>query len=225
MPAARAVTIPAGVPTKVVVGLWLQGLTTHYLTTSTYPLRAGSRCLIHAAAGGVGLLFCQIAKMRGAFVIGTASTPAKRALALEAGADAVVDYTSQDVVAEVRRISGGTMLDVVYDSVGKDTWEASIDSLAPRGMLVVFGFSSGAVPPMDLQLLARKGSLFVTRPTLVHHVVTREELVSRADELFGWVLSGALKVRIGAEFPLERAADAHRALFGRETTGKAPLVP
>ncbi len=224
IPADRAIPVPDGVSMKSAVALCLQGMTAHYLATSTFPLNQNVRCLIHAAAGGVGLIFCQIAKKRGAFVIGTASTEAKRALARKAGADEVIDYTTQDFAAEVRRITDGKMLHVVYDSVGKTTFDKSIDCLAPRGMMVLFGQSSGVVPPMDPQLLARKGSLYFTRPTLGHYVLTQEELLGRAKELLGWAGDGSLDARVGAEFPLEQAAQAHQALEARATTGKVLLV-
>jgi NADPH2:quinone reductase len=224
IPAAGAVRIPDDIETKVAVAAWLQGLTAHYLATSTFPLKKGDRCLIHAAAGGVGLIFCQIAKKRGAFVIGTASSDEKRALAKAAGADEVIDYTTQDFAAEVKRITNGQGLHVVYDSVGKTTWEHSVDCLGPRGMLVLFGNSSGAVPPFDPLLLARKGSLYVTRPTLAHYVATRQELEARASDLFAWIKDGSLKVRIGAEYRLDQAADAQRALESRSTTGKVILA-
>jgi NADPH:quinone reductase len=181
--------------------------------------------VIHAAAGGVGLLLVQIARMRGARVYGTASTPEKRALANAAGADVMIDYTTESFAEVVRRDTDGRGVDVVYDSVGRTTVEGSLDCLAPRGMLVLFGQSSGAVPPLDPLVLSRKGSLFLNRPTLAHYVATRAELGERAADLFEWIGSGRLDVRIGAEFPLERAADAHRALEGRETTGKVLLIP
>jgi NADPH:quinone reductase len=221
----RAVRIPAGVSTKQAAALCLQGLTAHYLTASTFPLARGHRALVHAAAGGVGLLLCQIAKRRGAFVIGTASTAEKRQLARDAGADEVIDYTTQDFAAETRRLTDGAGVHVVYDSVGKTTFDRSLDSLARRGLLALFGQSSGAVPPFDPQILNRKGSLFLTRPTLSHHVHTRAELLERANELLGWVERGELNVRIGAEFRLADAASAHTALAARETTGKVVLVP
>ena len=223
--AERVVKIPDGVTTKVAAALFLQGLTAHYLATSTYPLKMGDSCLIHAAAGGVGLLLCQIAKKRGAFVIGTASTPEKLELARQAGADETINYASRDFTAEVKRITGDAGATVVYDSVGRTTFEGSLNALRRRGMLALFGQSSGPVPPFDPQVLNRKGSLFFTRPTLNDYVATREELVTRSNELFGWVKEGSLKVRIGAEFPLVRAADAHRALASRKTTGKVVLVP
>jgi NADPH2:quinone reductase len=219
------VRIPDGVSTKQAAAVCLQGMTAHYLAVSTYPLRNGDRALVHAAAGGVGLLLCQIAKQRGAFVIGTASTPEKRALAMKAGADEVIDYTTQDFAVEVKRITNGEGLQVVYDSVGKTTFDRSLDCLRPRGLMVLFGQSSGPVPPFDPQILSRKGSLYLTRPTLHAYVATRAELVERANELLGWVARGELEVRIGAEFPLADAAKAHAALAARETTGKVILLP
>lgn len=224
VPAARAVRIPAGISTKQAAAAWLQGLTAHYLATSTFPLQNGHRALVHAAAGGVGLMLCQMAKMRGATVYGTASTDAKRALAHQAGADEMIDYTSTDFAAEVKRLTGGDGVNVVYDSVGKTTFDKSLDCLMRRGMMVLFGQSSGPVPPFDPQILNRKGSLFLTRPKLDDHVHARQELESRANELFSWIERGELSVRIGAEFPLDRAADAHRALAERKTTGKVILV-
>lgn len=223
--AARAVRIPDGVDTKTAAAVFLQGMTAHYLATSTYPLSSGDACLVHAAAGGVGLLLCQIASRRGAHVIGTASTAAKLDLARQAGARDVIDYTTHDFVVEVRRITGGRGVNVVYDSVGRTTFEHSLDCLARRGMLVLFGQSSGPVPSFDPQLLNRKGSLFLTRPTLNDYVATRAELLERAGALFDWIRHGELHVRIGAEFPLARAADAQRALASRQTTGKVLLVP
>jgi NADPH2:quinone reductase len=181
--------------------------------------------LIHAAAGGVGLLLCQIARDRGARIIGTVSTPEKAELARAAGAHEVVRYTQQDFVSEARRITSGRGVSVVYDSVGKTTFEGSLNSLAPRGMLVLFGQSSGPVPPFDPQLLSSKGSLFLTRPTLAHYSTTKEELTARASDLFQWVMTGALKVRVDRTFPLAQAAEAHRALEGRGTTGKVLLIP
>lgn len=225
VPAERAVHVPAGVTGKQAAAVFLQGLTAHYLSTSTFPLAKGHRALVHAAAGGVGLLLCQMAKKRGAFVIGTASTEEKRKLAHEAGADEVIDYTTKDFAAETRRITNGAGVHVVYDSVGKTTFDKSMDCLAPRGMMVLFGQSSGVVPPFDPQILNKKGSLFLTRPTLNAYVATREELLSRSNELLGWVASGALHVRVGAEFSLADAARAQEALAGRETTGKVLLVP
>ena len=225
VPADRAVKIPDGVTTKAAAASFLQGLTAQYLATSTYPLRQGESCLVHAAAGGVGLLLCQIAKMRGAFVIGTASSPEKLDLARGAGADETINYTTRDFAAEARRMTNDVGVAVVYDSVGRTTFEGSLNALRRRGLLALFGQSSGPVPPVDPQILNRKGSLFLTRPTLNDYVATREELVQRSNELFAWVRDGALKVKIGAEFPLVRAADAHRALASRKTSGKVILVP
>jgi len=201
----------------------LQGMTAHYLATSTYPLKPGDRCLVHAAAGGVGLLLVQIAKRRGAFVIGTAGSGEKAALAREAGADEVIVYTEKDFVAEVKRVTGGEGVQVIYDSVGKTTFLPGLDALAHRGMMALFGQSSGPVAPLDPQLLNQKGSLFLTRPTLHHYTAGREELLGRAKELFDWIGCGELSVRIGAEYPLAKVADAHRALEGRQTTGKVVL--
>lgn len=225
VPAAQLVSVPDGVTTKHAAALMLQGMTAHYLAISTYPLKNGDTCLVHAAAGGVGLLLCQIAKMRGARVIGTVSTEAKAKLAREAGADEVINYTTHDFETEVKRITGGVGVQVVYDSVGRTTFDKSLASLARRGMLVLFGQSSGPVPPVDLQVLNRGGSLFVTRPTLGHYTATREELLWRANDIFDWVKVGKLHVRIGAEFPLANVAEAHRELEGRKTTGKVVLIP
>jgi NADPH2:quinone reductase len=224
-PAEFAVRIPEGISSKVAAAIALQGVTAHYLATSTFPLAPGHKALVHAAAGGVGLLLCQIAKKRGAFVIGTASTDAKRKLAREAGADEMIDYTTEDFAATTRRITGNVGEHVVYDSVGKATFDKSVDSLAKRGMMVLFGQSSGAVPPFDPQILNPTGSLFLTRPTANDYVATREELLGRLNDLFAWVRSGELAVRIGAEFPLEKAGDAQVALASRQTTGKVLLVP
>ncbi len=225
VPAAQLVSLPDGVTTRQGAALMLQGITAHYLATSTYPLQRGDRCLVHAAAGGVGLLLVQIAKLRGATVIGTASSDEKAALAREAGADHVIVYTRDDFVAATRHFTGGAGVHVVYDSVGATTFLPGLDLLVRRGMMVLFGQSSGAVDPFDPQLLNRKGSLYLTRPNRAHYVATRAELLSRAAELFAWVESGTVEVRIGAEFPLVRAADAHRALEARQTTGKVLLVP
>ena len=224
VPAARLVPLPPEVSATQGAALMLQGMTAHYLASSTHPLQEGERCLVHAAAGGVGLLLVQIAKRRGAFVIATAGSDEKAALAREAGADETIVYTRQDFVAETKRITDGRGVRVVYDSVGRTTFLSGLDVLAPRGMMVLFGQSSGPVAPIDPQLLNQKGSLFLTRPTLGHYVATREELMWRARELFEWVGRGELRVRIGAEFPLAEAAKAHRALEGRQTTGKVVLT-
>jgi NADPH2:quinone reductase len=223
--AERLVQVPDGIDTRTAAAAMLQGLTAHYLATSTYRLAPGNFCLVHAAAGGVGLLLCQIASHVGATVIGTTSTAAKAALAREAGARDVILYTEQDFVAETKRLTNGRGVQVVYDSVGKTTFDKSLDCLAPRGMMVLYGASSGPVPPVDPQILARKGSLFLTRPTLVNYVAARDELLARASELFNWVRAGELRVRIGHTFTLKDAAVAHRALEGRQTTGKVLLLP
>jgi len=225
VPVARAVTLPEPIEARLAAAVMLQGMTAHYLTRSTFALRAGHTCLVHAAAGGVGLLLCQMAKMTGARVIGTVSNEEKAALARRAGADEVILYTQQDFEAETRRLTGGRGVDIVYDSVGKTTFEKSLASLAPRGMLALYGQSSGPVGPFDPQVLNSKGSLFLTRPSLGHYVATRDDLVARAAEVLSWAASGALDVRIGATFPLRDAAEAHRALEGRTTTGKVLLLP
>jgi NADPH2:quinone reductase len=224
VPAAKLVPLPAEVSAPLGAAVMLQGMTAHYLAASTYPLREGDRCLVHAAAGGVGLLLVQVAKRRGAFVIGTAGSDEKAELARAAGADEVIVYTRQDFVDEVRRITGGRGVQVIYDSVGKTTFLPGLDLLVPRGMMVLFGQSSGPVAPIDPQLLNQKGSLFLTRPSLGHYMATRDELLWRAGELFGW-MAKELRVRVGAEYPLADAAEAHRALEGRRTTGKVLLRP
>lgn len=222
--ADRLVILPEGLGARDGAAAMLQGMTAHYLAASTHTLQAGDCCLVHAAAGGVGLLLCQIAKRHGAFVIGTVSTDEKAALAREAGADETIIYTKQDFVAEVKRITGGVGVQVVYDSVGATTFLKGLECLAPRGMMVLFGQSSGPVPPIDPQLLSQKGSLFLTRPTLAHYVATPAELKWRAGEVLAWVRDRSLRLRIDREVPLARAAEAHRALERRETTGKVLLV-
>ncbi|MDR5683922.1 MAG: quinone oxidoreductase [Armatimonadota bacterium] len=222
-PADRLVLLPEGVDLETAAAVMLQGMTAHYLTHSTYPLREGDVALVHAAAGGVGLLLTQMAKRRGATVIGTVSTEAKARLAEDAGVDHVVLYTETNFEAEARRITDGKGVQVVYDSVGRDTFERSLGSLTLRGMLVLFGQSSGPVAPFDPQILNAKGSLFLTRPTLMHYTATREELLWRANDVLGWVASGELRVRIDRTFPLDQAAEAHRALESRQTTGKVLL--
>jgi len=224
VPSSRLVKIPDGVPTRVAAAAMLQGMTAHYLACSTYPLKTGDTCLVHAAAGGVGLLLTQIAKMRGARVFGTVSNPAKAALSKDAGADATINYTKEDFEAEVKRLTSGRGVEVVYDSVGKTTFEKSLGSLARRGMLALFGQSSGPVPPLDPQVLSQRGSLFLTRPTLAHYIATREELLWRAGDVLGWIRDKRLTVRIDREFPLSEAAAAHRALESRATSGKVLLV-
>ena len=224
-PAKRLVRVPDGLDSRQAAAAMLQGMTAHYLAFSTFRLKAGDTCLVHAAAGGVGLLLCQIASRLGVRVIGTVSTDEKAALVRAAGASDVILYTKDDFVAETKRLTGGAGVQVVYDSVGKTTFEKGLDVLAPRGMMVLFGQSSGPAGPFDPQILNQKGSLFVTRPTLGHYAASREELLERAGEIFGWVRAGTLKVRVDREVPLSRAAEAHRALEGRETTGKVLLVP
>ena len=225
VPAEKLVALPDGVSTQQGGAIMLQGMTAHYLSHSTYPIKAGETALIHAAAGGVGLLLVQMCKMRGASVIGTAGTDEKAALARQAGADHVIVYTRQDFEAEVKQLTGGKGVQVVYDGVGKDTFEKSLNCLAPRGYEVLFGQSSGAVPPFDLQMLNSRGSLFTTRPTLAHYTLTREELDWRARDLFGWIADGRLQVRIGGTYPLGQAAQAHADLNARRTTGKLLLLP
>jgi NADPH2:quinone reductase len=219
------VPIPDGVDTRTAAALMLQGMTAHYLAISTYSLKKGETALVHAAAGGVGQLLVQIAKRQGARVIGTVSTEEKARLAREAGADEIILYTQTDFVQETRRLTDGVGAQVVYDSVGKTTFEGSLDSLRPRGYLVLFGQSSGPVPPFDPQILNRKGSLFLTRPSLVHYIATREELLWRSGELFQWIKDGELKVRIDKTFPLSAAVEAHRYMEGRQSRGKVLLIP
>ncbi|KRT75435.1 MAG: NADPH:quinone reductase, NADPH2:quinone reductase [Candidatus Rokubacteria bacterium CSP1-6] len=225
VPAARLVKLPEGLDGKMGAAAMLQGMTAHYLSHATYPLKPGDWCLVHAAAGGVGLLLCQMAKMRGARVIGTVSTEAKAKLARAAGADEVILYTTQDFEAEVKRITGGAGVPVVYDSVGKTTFDKSLNCLAPRGVMALYGQSSGPVPSLDPAILNQKGSLFLTRPSLVHHTATRQELLQRSGDVLGWIKAGKLKLRIDLTLPLAQAADAHRQLEGRQTTGKVLLIP
>jgi NADPH2:quinone reductase len=224
-PAARLVVLPPGLSTKQGAAAMLQGMTAHYLATSTWPLREGDTCLVHAAAGGVGLLLCQIAKMRGARVIATVSTEDKAKLARGAGADDVILYSKQDFATEVKRLTGDRGLQVIYDGIGKATFDRGFDCLAPRGMMVLYGQASGAVGSFDPQVLNTKGSLFLTRPSLNHHISTRAELLARAGDVLGWIRDGKLRLRMELEYPLRDAADAHRALEGRKTTGKVLLIP
>lgn len=225
VPADRVVQLPDGLSTKQGAATMLQGMTAHYLGCSTFPLKPGDSCVVHAAAGGVGLLLCQVAKRRGARVIGTVSTAAKETLAREAGADEVIRYTEQDFEADVKRLSGGAGVQVVYDSVGRTTFEKGLNVLARRGMMVLYGQSSGPVAALDPLLLSQKGSLYLTRPTLQHYIATRADLLERAGEVLEWIAAGALRLRIGLELPLELVAEAHRRLEGRETTGKVLLLP
>jgi len=221
--AQQLIRLPEAVSTRTAAAFILQGLTAHYLATSTYALKAGDTALVHAAAGGVGLLLCQIAKLRGAKVIGTVSTEEKAVLARKAGADHVILYTQQDFAAETKRLTGNRGVEVVYDSVGRTTFDHSLNCLAPRGLLALFGASSGPVAPFNPQVLNQKGSLYLTRPTLANYVATRSELLSRAGELFDWLREKKLSVRIDRELPLKDVAEAHRALESRETTGKVLL--
>ena len=223
--ADRLIVIPDDVDTRDAAAVMLQGMTAHYLVTSVHALQPGDTCLVHAAAGGVGLLLCQMAKRRNAIVIGTVSTEEKAALAREAGADEVILYTKQDFVAEVQRMTAGKLVQVVYDSVGATTFTKSLQCLARRGMMASFGQSSGMVPPIDPLELLRHGSLFLTRPTLAHYAAARDELVWRAGDVLGWLRDGSLKVRIDRAVPLAEASEAHRALEERRTTGKVLLVP
>jgi NADPH:quinone reductase len=223
--AARLVPIPDGVTTRQAAAVMLQGMTAHYLATATYPLKSGDTCLVHAAAGGVGLLLCQIAKSRGARVLGTVSTAEKEQRARAAGADEVIRYGEVDFAAEARRLTGGKGLQVIYDSVGRTTFEKGLDALAPRGMMVLFGQSSGAVAPFDPQLLNQKGSLYVTRPTLAHYVASRQELLERSADVLRWVGEGRLAVKVDRELPLGEAGEAHRLLESRKTSGKLLLIP
>lgn len=224
IPATRLVPVPDGLELRTAAAALLQGMTAHFLATSTFPLGAGHTALVHAAAGGVGLLLCQVAKRRGARVIGTVSTPEKAARAREAGADDVILYRDEDFAEGVRRRTSGRGVDVVYDSVGRDTFHAGLGILRPRGMMVLFGQSSGPVPPLDLQELNRHGSLYVTRPSLAHYTADVEELRARARDVFDWITDGSLRVTVDRVLPLARAADAHRALEGRETSGKVLLA-
>ena len=225
VPAHKLVPLPDGVNIHTAAAVLLQGMTAHYLTRDTYKIGQGDTALIHAAAGGVGLLLIQMVKQSGATAIGTVSTDAKAALAREAGADEVILYTEKDFEAETRRITDGRGVDVVYDSVGKSTFDKSLACLRPRGTLALFGQASGAVGPLDLQRLNSGGSLFVTRPSLVHHTLTREELLGRSKDVFDMVGSGMLNVRIDREYPLSAATEAHSRLEGRQSTGKLLLIP
>ena len=225
IPAAKAVPIPAGVDFPVAAAAMVQGMTAHYLCASSFPLHAGHAALVHAAAGGVGQLLVQVAKMRGARVIATVSTEEKAALARRFGADEVILYRSEDFVARTKQATSGKGVDVVYDSVGVDTFLKSLDCCKPRGYVVLYGQSSGPVAPVDPQLLSRKGSLFLTRPTLKDYVLDRAELLERAGEVFAWIKAGRLIVTIDKIFPLSRAAEAHQYLEDRRSLGKVILAP
>jgi NADPH:quinone reductase len=225
VPADRLVPIPQGVTDQQAASAMLQGMTAHYLSHDTYPLKKGETALVHAAAGGVGLLLAQMAHNIGARVIATVSTEEKAKLARGAGADEVILYTQSDFEAETKRLTGGKGVDVVYDSVGKTTFEKGLNILRPRGMMVLFGGSSGAVPPFDLVALSQKGSLYVTRPTLTNYITTRDELVARSSAVFSMITTGKLKLRVEHTYPLAEAQRAHRDLEGRKTTGKLLLIP
>jgi len=225
VPAVKLVPVPDDIDAKSAAGIMLQGMTAHYLTHSTYPLQKGDTALVHAAAGGVGLLLVQVAKMLGARVIGTVSTESKADLARRAGADEIIQYTQADFLAEVKRITNGQGVHVVYDSVGATTFEKSLDCLRPRGYLVLFGQSSGPVAAFDPAKLAAKGSLFLTRPSLAHYALTRAELLRRATDLFDWMQAGKLNLRIEKSLPLQDAREAQQLLEKRKTTGKLILIP
>jgi len=225
VPQWRLVTIPSNVDSQHAVAVMLQGITAHYLSHSTYPLKKGDTALVHAAGGGTGQLLVQIAKLCGARVIGTVSTDEKAALAREAGADEVINYVQNDFEMEVKRLTNNVGVDVVYDSVGKDTFDKSLNCIRRRGYIVLFGASSGGVPPLDPQILNAKGSLFLTRPYIGHYTADRAELMQRTNDLFHWMATDQLKVRIDKTFPLSDAAEAHRYLEGRQSKGKILLIP
>jgi NADPH:quinone reductase len=225
VPATAAFRVPDGVEDEVAAAAMLQGITAHYLVTSTYAVKPGDTVLVHAAAGGVGLLLVQLAKARGGKVIGTVSTPEKEALAREAGADEVIRYTETDFAAAVAELTGGVGVAAVYDGVGATTFDGSLSSLARRGVLALFGASSGPVPPVDPQRLNKAGSVFLTRPTIGDHIATPEEFRWRCDELFSAVAAGRVSIRIGGRYPLADAGKAHDDLEGRRTTGKLLLLP
>ena len=225
VPAERLVKLPDQLSFQQGAAAMVQGITAQYLTTSAFPLKKGKTCLIHAAAGGVGLLLCQAAKLKGAVVIGTVSTEEKAELARQAGADHVILYTQKDFAAELKRITGNRGVDVVYDGVGQATFMKGLDCLVPRGMMVLFGQASGPVPPFDLSILNKKGSLYVTRPGINAYIATREEFLERAKQVFSWIMSGQLNIRISREFSLDEVREAHELLESRRTTGKILLHP
>ena len=224
-PAAKLVPVPDDIDLETAAAVMLQGMTAHYYAVTTFPIQPGDKALVHAAAGGVGQLLVQVIKLRGGWVVGTVSTEEKALLAKEAGADEVIRYTEQDFEAEVKRLTNGRGVDVVYDSVCKTTFDKSLNCLRSRGMMVLCGQASGAVPPMDPQVLNQKGALFLTRPTLGPYIATRDELLQRATDIFGWIQAGKLKVHIDQRFPLAQAADAHRYMEERLTKGKVLLIP
>ncbi len=224
-PAEKLVPLPEGIDDRSAAAAMLQGMTAHYLSNDTYPIQSGDTVLIHAGAGGVGLLLIQMAKKRGGRVLTTVSTEEKAALARDAGADEVILYTQTDFEAETRRLTDGKGVVAVYDSVGKTTFDQSLNCLRPRGYMVLYGGSSGPVPPFNPQILNAKGSLFLTRPSMGHYTLTRDELLARAGEVMNWISTGELKLRIEYTYPLSEAAQAHRDLEGRRTTGKLLLLP
>src|SRR5712671_318851 len=225
VPADRLVLLPPGITEQQAAAAMLQGMTAHYLVYDTYPLKKGETTLIHAAAGGVGLLLVQMARNIGARIIGTVSTEEKAKLAREAGVDEIILYTQSDFEAETKRLTGGKGVDVVYDSVGKTTFEKGLNILRPRGMMALFGGSSGAAPAFEPIVLTQKGSLYLTRPSLNHYIITRQELERRATAVFEMIRAGKLKLRIEHVYPLEEAAQAHRDLESRKTMGKLLLIP
>jgi NADPH2:quinone reductase len=225
VPADRLVPIPPGVTDQQAAAAMLQGMTAHYLAHDTYPLKRGETALVHAAAGGVGLLLVQMAHNIGARVLATVSTEEKAKLARQAGADEIILYSQVDFETETKRLTDGKGVDVVYDSVGKTTFEKGLNVLRPRGMMALFGGSSGAVPPFDPIILTQKGSLFLTRPSLGNYIATREELLARSGAVFAMIASGTLKLRVQHTYPLAEAQRAHRELEGRKTTGKLLLIP
>ncbi len=225
VPEASAVPVPDRVPLDVAAAVMLQGITAHYLATDTFPLQPGHVCLIHAGAGGVGNLLIQVAKMRGAEVFTTAGTQEKADLARKAGADHVIEYSHEDFADAIVKIAGERPLDVVYDGVGKSTFDRGLTLLKPRGMMVAFGNASGPVDPVSPLRLMQEGSIYLTRPTMFHYIATREELLARTDDLFDWIAEGKLEVLIGDRLPLADAAEAHRRLESRQTSGKMLLLP
>ena len=225
VPAQKLVPLPENISFQQAAAAMVQGMTAHYLVHSTYPLQAGETCLVHAAAGGVGLLLVQVAKRRGARVLGTVSNNEKARLARDAGADEVIFYTQRDFEAEVKKLTEGRGVEVVYDSVGQTTYEKSMNCLQPRGYLVLFGQASGAVPPIDPLVLSAKGSLFLTRATLANYMATREELLRRAGEVLGWIANGELQLHYDRVLPLAQAAQAQQLLESRQTMGKLLLQP
>jgi NADPH2:quinone reductase len=225
IPESKAVHVPDGIEPEIAAAAMVQGLTAHYLIRSTYALRPGDDVLVHAAAGGMGLLLCQVVKLHGGRVIGTVSNEEKERLARAAGADEIIRYDREDFSERVKQLTGGRGVDVVYDGVGRSTFEGDLLSLRPRGMLVLYGAASGPVPPFDPQRLQGAGSLFLTRPTLAHYIADRDELLNRAADVFDWILSGAMRISVSQRYPLAQARRAHEDLASRRTTGKLMLVP